>query len=70
MLTAATDPRCANHAYNITSGEYARWQDIWPRLARVFDMDAGEPASMNLAEFTADKAPLWDAMVKKHGLKP
>ena len=69
-LWAATDPRCANQAYNITNGDYFRWQDLWPRLARVFDMEAGEPATKNLTEFMADKAPLWDTMVKKHGLKP
>ena len=69
-LWAATDARCANQAYNITNGDYFRWLDIWPRLAAVFGMEAGEPASMNLTEFMADKAPLWDAIVRKHGLKP
>jgi hypothetical protein len=33
-------------------------------------MEAGEPSPLNLTEFMADKAPLWDAMVRKHGLKP
>lgn len=69
-LWAATDPRCANQAYNITNGDYFRWLDIWPRLAAVFGMEAGDPAPLNLTEFMADKAPLWDAIVRKHGLKP
>lgn len=69
-LWAATDARCANQAYNITNGDYFRWLDIWPRLAAVFGMEAGEPSPMNLTEFMSDKAPLWDAIVRKHGLKP
>lgn len=69
-LWAATDARCANQAYNLTNGDYFRWQDIWPRLAAVFGMQAGEPSPLNLTEFMADKAPLWDAIVKKHGLAP
>jgi nucleoside-diphosphate-sugar epimerase len=69
-LWAATDARCANQAYNITNGDYFRWKNVWPRLAKVFGMAIGEPAPLNLSEFMVDKAPLWDAMVKKHGLKP
>ncbi len=69
-LWAATDPRCANQAYNITNGDYFRWLDLWPRIAQVFDMPAAGPDPMSLTEFMADKAPLWDSMVGKHGLKP
>jgi nucleoside-diphosphate-sugar epimerase len=67
---AATEPRCANQAYNITNGDYFRWQHVWPRIAAVFGMPSADPEPHALAEFMSDKAPLWDAMVKKHGLKP
>ena len=67
---AATEPRCANQAYNITNGDYFRWQHAWPRIAAAFDMPVGEPQPHSMVQFMADKAPLWDAMVKKHGLKP
>jgi nucleoside-diphosphate-sugar epimerase len=69
-LWAATEPRCANQAYNITNGDYFRWQHVWPAIARAFDMPAGEPEPLRLVEFMADKAPLWDELVRKHGLKP
>jgi nucleoside-diphosphate-sugar epimerase len=69
-LWAATDPRCANQAYNITNGDYFRWLDLWPRLAAVFDLPVGEPVPISLTEFMADKAALWDAMVAKYGLQP
>ena len=69
-LWAATGPRCANQAYNVTNGDYFRWRHVWPQIARVFDMPMAGPQPHSLVEFMADKAPLWDAMVRKHGLKP
>lgn len=69
-LWAAIEPRCANQAYNITNGDYFRWRDLWPKIAAVFEMPAAEPAPLSLVELMADKAPLWDSMVRKHGLKP
>ena len=69
-LWAATEPRCANQAYNITNGDYFRWRDLWPKIAAAFDMPAATPQPLSLAGFMADKAPLWDAMTRKHGLQP
>jgi len=69
-LWAATEERCANQAYNITNGDYFRWSNLWPRVAEVFEMPLAEPQTISLVAHMADKAPLWDAMVKKHGLQP
>jgi nucleoside-diphosphate-sugar epimerase len=68
-LWAANGPRCANEAYNITNGDYFRWLDLWPRLAEVFEMPHAAPTPLPLTEFMADKAPLWDSMVRKYDLK-
>ena len=69
-LWAATAPRCANQAYNITNGDYFRWCNAWPRIAEVFQMESSSPKEISLVSAMADKAPLWDAMVKKHRLQP
>jgi nucleoside-diphosphate-sugar epimerase len=69
-LWAATDVRCANQAYNITNGDYFRWANLWPRIAAVFEMPLAEPQTISLVAHMADKAPLWDAMVRRHGLQP
>ena len=29
----ATDPKCANQAFNITNGDLIRWQNVWPKFA-------------------------------------
>jgi nucleoside-diphosphate-sugar epimerase len=68
-LWAASEPRCAREAFNITNGDYFRWQNLWPKLAAAFDMPAGEPQTISLAAHMADKAPLWRAMTEKYGLK-
>ena len=69
-LWAASEPRCANQAYNITNGDYFRWINLWPRIAEVFDMPHAEPQSISLVAHMADKGPLWNAMTRKHGLRP
>lgn len=69
-LWAATGPRCANQAYNITNGDYFRWCNLWPRIAEVFEMPWGEPQAISLVAHMADKAPLWDALVREHDLQP
>ncbi len=69
-LWAATEPRCANQAYNITNGDYFRWANLWPRIAEVFEMPHAEPQTISLVTQMEDKAPLWNALVEKHGLKP
>jgi len=69
-LWAATEPRCANQAYNVTNGDVFRWCDLWPRFAEVFEMPWAEPQTISLTAQMADKAPLWDAMVRRHGLQP
>ena len=38
---AATEPRCANEAFNIVNGDTFRWRDVWGRLADHFGMQAG-----------------------------
>jgi nucleoside-diphosphate-sugar epimerase len=69
MAWAATTPACAGQAYNITNGDFFRWESLWPKLARAFDMPVGPVQTLDLAVMMADKAPLWDAMVKKYDLR-
>jgi nucleoside-diphosphate-sugar epimerase len=67
---AASEPRCANQAFNITNGDYFRWCNVWPKIAQVFEMPTGDVQTISLVGHMADKAPLWETLVVKHGLKP
>lgn len=70
MVWAATTPACANEIFNITNGDYFRWQNVWPSFARFFDLELAEPRTISLVEFMADKGQLWDSMVERYGLLP
>ncbi|WP_217597916.1 SDR family oxidoreductase [Cohnella sp. GbtcB17] len=67
---AATDPRCANQAFNIANGDLYRWNELWPKIAANFGLETAPPLQMSLETVMADKEPLWDAMVEKYGLAP
>jgi nucleoside-diphosphate-sugar epimerase len=70
MVWAATDPRAANQAYNINNGDMFRWEEMWPRLADYFGLPVAPGLPMSLAAVMADKEPVWDEIVARHGLAP
>lgn len=70
MVWMATTPGCANQAFNITNGDLIRWENTWPKIARYFGMETGPRRQISLVDYMADKAPVWDRIVKKHGLRP
>ena len=65
----ATDPKCANQAFNITNGDLIRWQNLWPKFADFFGMEQAPPRHINLARSMADKGPIWDGIVEQHDLQ-
>jgi nucleoside-diphosphate-sugar epimerase len=67
---AATDERCANQAFNINNGDLFRWNEMWPKIARFFDLEVADPLPMSLDIVMADKGPLWSSMIERYGLEP
>ena len=65
---AATKPECANQAFNITNGDFIRWNDLWPKIARYFDMEVAPPLTMPLQNVMADRAALWEEIQQDNGL--
>lgn len=70
MIWMSTTPSAANLAFNVTNGDFFRYQHVWPMIADYFGMEAGGVEQMDLKAFMADKEPVWDAIVAKYGLKP
>jgi len=70
LIWMATEPRCANQAYNITNGDYIRWEMLWPAFARYFGMQAGPVRNVRLADAMQDKAGLWQQIVQRYDLRP
>jgi nucleoside-diphosphate-sugar epimerase len=67
---AGTAATARNEIFNLTNGDYFRWQHMWPKIARMFDMDWADPLTMPLATYMADKGALWANMVARYGLQP
>jgi nucleoside-diphosphate-sugar epimerase len=70
LIWGADTPACANQAFNITNGEFERWEHLWPTIAACFDIATGPVQTISLARFMADKEPLWSRLREKHALKP
>jgi nucleoside-diphosphate-sugar epimerase len=66
----ATAPDAANQPFNITNGDVFRWRDLWPVFADYFGMKLATPQKIDLVQMMADKAPLWESLVARHGLQP
>ena len=66
---AAETERCDGEAFNITNGNFHRWEYLWPRLADYFRLSVAPPLRLPLAQFMLDKEPLWRSMVQKHNLQ-
>ena len=58
-----------NAAFNVTNGDSFRWCQVWPLLAQWFGIPCGVPRHMKLATWMADKAPVWNRIVARHGLE-
>jgi nucleoside-diphosphate-sugar epimerase len=65
----ASEPRCANHAFNVVNGDQPRWSELWPRFAAWFGLVPGVPRALTLAEYMRDKGPVWERIVARHGLR-
>ncbi len=65
---AATAPGAANQAFNIANGDLFRWNELWPKIARWFEMDVAPPLQMSLQDVMADKEPVWNQLQATHGL--
>lgn len=67
---AGANPVAYDQIYNIANGDVYYWEMLWPKVARVFDMEVGYPQPFSLAKVMPANAAIWDGMVARHGLKP
>ncbi len=65
---ALLEPAAAGEAFNVTNGDFFRWRNVWPRIADLFAIAPGEPQTIDLAAFMAEKGETWDRMRVRHGL--
>ncbi len=69
VVWMASEPRCANQSFNVVNGDTPRWSELWPEFAATFGMKPGTPQNIRLEHWIRDKAPVWNAVIKKHHLR-
>jgi nucleoside-diphosphate-sugar epimerase len=67
---AGRTPAASNQIFNVTNGDVFTWENVWPVIARAFDMPVGLPHPMPLARVMPGRAGTWRAIVERHGLAP
>ncbi|TWT01570.1 SDR family oxidoreductase [Planomicrobium sp. CPCC 101079] len=69
-LWAALEERCAFETFNVTNGDFFRWEDMWKQIADFFGMESAPPKPpISLTRMMADKEKLWQQMVEKYDLQ-
>jgi nucleoside-diphosphate-sugar epimerase len=67
---AAGSASAAGETFNITNGDVFAWREAWPALAGAFGVEPGPAEPMRLADYLIARAPLWDRIVEREGLRP
>lgn len=68
IVWMATEPRCADQAFNVSNGDFFRWENLWPVIAQDFAMDLGPVKTIRTADAMPAQAAVWREIVTKHSL--
>jgi len=52
-IWAGSSEVARNKIFNITNGDYFRWQHMWPRIAKMLQMEIADPVPIPLAVYMA-----------------
>ncbi|MBP1933334.1 hypothetical protein J2Z37_003347 [Ammoniphilus resinae] len=66
---AATDDRCSFEVFNITNGDFFRWEHLWPKFAEFFKMDYAPLQTISLKDMMPLQRNTWEKMVSKYRLQ-
>ncbi len=71
IVWASTEPNAHNEAFNAANGDVFRWKQLWKTIADYFNLEVAlYPGEYNsLEEQMVDAGPIWDKLVKQHGLQ-
>lgn len=63
-IWAATTPSCGGEAFNVVNADFFRWCDVWPRIARFFELDPGPVQPIRLGSYANALAPAWEKLAR------
>jgi len=65
-----TNEDATAQAFNITNGDFFRWEHLWPKIADLFGMRAGAVETQDLATVMPPLSNTWDHLVQSQKLQP
>lgn len=65
---AGDNPACGGECFNITNGDVFLFENLWERLASLFDMESGPPHPMSLNRIMPAQEDVWRKIASKHDL--
>lgn len=60
----------SRQAFNVTNGDFFRWQHLWPKIAALFNMPAGQVEMQNLSDTMPALSTQWQTLVREFNLQP
>lgn len=70
IVWALQSPAARNQAFNVTNGDFFRWEHLWPKIADHFEMQTGECKPQQLADTMRGMGGHWDQLVRTNNLQP
>lgn len=68
MLWATHADAAANETFNVSNGDVLLWENLWPAIARHFDVTTGDPAPQSMAAYLTANADRWGELATTDSL--
>lgn len=62
---AAASPAAQNQAFNVNNGDIWRWSELWPRIARWFELDSAPPVRLSFHQLFNDYRGVWRELAEE-----
>lgn len=66
---AAEHDTARNQAFNVNNGDLWRWSELWPAIARWFELDCAPAVPLSFQQLFRDYRPQWQALAAQTGLQ-
>ncbi|QCP62125.1 SDR family oxidoreductase [Pantoea sp. SO10] len=67
-LWAANAPGARNQAFNVNNGDLWRWSELWPAIARWFELESAPAVNLSFSQLFQDYRALWQTIAIEHQL--
>ena len=67
-LWAADAPAAHNQAFNVNNGDLWRWSELWPAIARWFELETAPAVKLSFHQLFHDYRDLWRRIAEQHQL--